>query len=125
MAAAAIKLEQGDRFTYHATALTKVTEDLQIDDIDVTKPHVFAAVQFFKDESGEVTDVPTAGLWIYNLQTVNAEPYWEQPPAVFGQWDKLETVDWAANTMKVLVSVRSTIAPASLFWRLVVTTNET
>jgi hypothetical protein len=105
------------------SAVFAVGSIITLGELDITKPHCFAGVQFFSDAAGTIPVVPSAGTVLIEIQTVNTAPVFEPPLNNLITASAPSTVTWAANTQ----SVRATPAgvTGTVYYKLVVTCNET
>ncbi len=100
-----------------------VGDIITLGELDITKPHCFAGVQFFSDAEGTLSVSPSAGTVLIEIQTVNTAPVFEPALNNLITVNAPTTVSWACNTQ----SVRATPAgiTGAAFYKLIVTCNET
>ncbi len=108
--------------TFAESALTAVGDVIIISDLDITRPHCFAGVQFFDDAEGLIPAVPSDGTVLIEVQTVNTTPVFESVVDNLISVVEPTTVTWSANT-QVVRATPSLITNAA-FYKLVVTCNE-
>jgi len=109
--------------SHFQSAVTPVGNEVTINDLDITKPHCFAGVQFFSDADGTTPATPGAGTVALNIQTFNNAPIFESFEGNVIAGNNPLTMSWAANTLKVKATP-SGITVAT-HYKLVVTCNET
>ena len=97
---------------------------VSITDMDVTKPHCFAGVQFYSDAEGTVEAIPTTGTITITVRTVNTSPRYETLLSInVIQAATPTTICWAANTIEVVATPSGVdVAP---YYRMTATCNET
>ncbi len=108
--------------TFVESALTAVGDSVTISNLDITRPHCFAGVQFFDDAEGLISATASDGTVLIEVQTVNTTPVFESVVDNLISAAQPTTITWSANTQAVR-AIPSLITNAA-FYKLVVTCNE-
>ncbi len=96
---------------------------ITLSELDITKPHCFAGVQFFSDAEGAVSVIPSAGTVLIEIQTINNAPIFESVLDNPITAKAPITITWAANTQSVRAT--PTGITGATHYKLVTTFNET
>ncbi|MEE9367032.1 MAG: hypothetical protein V3W44_10120 [Dehalococcoidales bacterium] len=110
-------------FTLIKSDIVTVGTTIDLDQIDTTKPHCFAGLQFFADSEGAVEATPGAGTVVITVQLINAVPVFEAITNGIIDVTNYGTVSWAGNTVRVLATPSG--LTVATHYRLIVTCNET
>jgi len=121
--AAPANVQDNGTFALIESPIVTVGTTIDLEGIDAVKPHVFAAVQFFADALGATPATPGAGTVTITVETVNNTPILESPPEAVIDATDLTTVDWGANTKRVIATPAG--ITVATHYRLIVTCNET
>ena len=115
------RIIENKRFTLTESIIDTVTTPIDLEGIDVTKPHCSCGIQFFDDALGEVVATPSAGNIQVRYQTVNTFPVREKPEPIKVMAGTPETLVWSANTISTRSSPFSVVG--ANFYRMRVTCN--
>lgn len=105
------------------SGVTAIGDVIILEGIDNIKPHCFAGVRFFADSEGTTEAVPTVGTIDIEIQSLNNEPRYEDPPLPQISAANPSTITWAANTLRVKATPNG--IDIATYYRLIVTCNET
>lgn len=109
--------------TFIESAVFAVGSIITLGELDITKPHCFAGVQFFDDADGIIPASPSAGTVLIEIQTINTAPVFESALHNLITVNALTTVTWSSNTQAVKAT--PTGVTGATHYKLVVTCNET
>ncbi len=104
------------------SAVFAVGSIITLDELDITKPHCFAGVQFFSDAEGITPAIPSAGTVLIEIQTVNSTPIFENVIDNVITASATTTVNWGANTQSLRAT--PTGITGATHYKLVLTFNE-
>lgn len=110
-------------FSLVESDVTSIGTTIILDDLDLTRPHCFAGVQFFLDAAGLMPAVPTAGSVVVTAQTINSQPVYETVPGGVITASDPTTATWSGNT-KAVKAIPSGVDVAT-HYKLILTFNET
>ncbi len=108
--------------TFVESPLTPVGDVITLTDLDMTRPHCFAGVQFFDDVEGLIPAVTSDGTVLIEIQTINSTPVYEDVVDGLILAAEPTTVTWSANTQTVRAT--PSLITNAAFYKLVVTCNE-
>lgn len=101
--------------------ITAIGDPIELDGLDISRPHCFIGVQFFADAGGAVVAVPTTGDVTITVKTLNSQ-LWEAIPGAAIDASNPATQSWAANTTN-LRAVPADVDVAT-HYKVVLTQNE-
>lgn len=105
----------------HESAVTAIGANIELDGIDMMRPHCFAGVQFFSDAAGTTPAVPTVGSVVIKVKTLNTQLFEQLVDGTITAAAPA-SVSWAANT--TAVKAEPTGVDVATHYKLVVTCNE-
>ena len=105
----------------HESEVTPIGDQLILPDLDMSKVHCFLGVQFFTSIDGDIVATPTTGTITIKIKTYNTNLFELMPEGSINAASP-STINWAANTIAVLV-VPSNIDVAT-HYKAILTCNE-
>ena len=108
--------------TFVESAVVTVGTVITLNELDITRLHCFAGVQFFSDAEGTIPVIPSAGTVQIEIQTINTAPVFELAFDHLIVASAPTTVTWAANTQAIKATPIG--VTGATHYKLVVTLNE-
>ena len=108
--------------TFVESAVVAVGTINTLSQLDITRLHCFAGVQFFNDAEGIILANPSEGTVLIEIRTVNTTPVFESVPDNLILAATPTTVTWAANTQAIRATPAGVIG--ATHYKLIVTLNE-
>ncbi len=108
--------------TFIESAVFEVGSIIILSELDITRLHCFAGVQFFNNAEGTISVIPSAGTVEIEIQTINTTPVFEVALDHTIVANAPTTVTWAANTQAVKATPIG--VTGATHYKLVVTFNE-